>query len=266
MNPPFEKGWYTMIIRGPRKKICLFAAAAVLLVAVAAAAVFFSGREDAWGIFLKLLQAVKRSGPLGPLVFLALFTAACVFLLPTFYLTIAAGLLFGLWEGFAVATVSVAAGASAAFLISRHRVRSGLLGLWGEETRFLALDEAVTEDGWKIVFLSRLSPAFPFNIVNYAFGLTSIPFPVYFAASWAGSIPWTLMYVYSGSLAADFAGLRPEAAAGSPLKWVVSLLGLIATAAATIIAARTAGRALKKRLRLEEERAEAKKEDFTAPR
>jgi uncharacterized membrane protein YdjX (TVP38/TMEM64 family) len=255
-----------MNARSPQRKIWLFAAAAVLAASVAAAVVLFSEGEDAWRVFLKLLQAVKRSGPFGPLVFLALFTAACIFLLPTFYLTIAAGLLFGLWEGFAVATVSVAAGASAAFLIARHRVRSGMLRLWGGGTRFLALDEAVTEDGWKIVFLTRLSPAFPFNIVNYAFGLTSVSFPVYLAASWTGSIPWTLMYVYSGSLAADMAGLHPEAVRDPNLHWTLSAFGLMATVAATCMAARTADRALKKRLRLEEKRAEAKEEDFSGLR
>lgn len=241
-----------------RKKY-LYASAAVVLAAGAAFFALSSGGTGLRQLFLKFLGAVERSGPFGPLVFLALFNGACVFLLPTFYLTIGAGVLFGLRAGFLVATLSVASGASAAFLFARYRVRRRILETWGSNTSFLALDEAVAEDGWKIVLLSRLSPAFPFNILNYAFGLTAIPFPVYFAASWAGSIPWTFMYVYSGSLAADIAGLHPEMAQGSKLQWALSFLGLAATAAATITASRTAGRALKKRLRLEEEREEARR-------
>lgn len=248
-----------MNLSNPQKKHFLFAAAAVLLAAAIAFAALFFGGGGLRQLFLKLLNAVEHSGPFGPLVFLALFIGACIFLLPTFYLTIAAGVLFGLRTGFLVATLSVVSGASAAFLFARYRVRRHVLETWGSTTSFLALDEAVAEDGWKIVFLSRLSPAFPFNILNYAFGLTAIPFPVYFAASWAGSIPWTFMYVYSGSLAADIAGLHPEMSQDSQLQWILSVLGLAATVAATITAARTAGRALKKRLRLEEEKEEARR-------
>ncbi|MBL3539990.1 TVP38/TMEM64 family protein [Aminivibrio sp.] len=248
-----------MPLSASTKKKYLYVAAAVLPAAVAAFFAFSSGDAGLRRLFLKFLDAVEHSGPFGPLVFLALFNGACVFLLPTFYLTIGAGVLFGLRAGFLIATLSVASGASAAFLFARYMVRRRILEAWGSNTSFLALDEAVAEDGWKIVFLSRLSPAFPFNVLNYAFGLTAIPFSVYFAASWAGSIPWTFMYVYFGSLAAEIAGLHPEMAQGSKLQWALSFLGLAATAAAAITASRTAGAALKKRLRLEEEKEEGRR-------
>ena len=242
----------------PKRKY-VYAAAVVLLAAGALVFALYSNGEGIRGLFSKFLYAVKHSGPFGPLVFLAIFIGACIFLLPTFYLTIGAGFLFGLGEGFLVATVSVISGASAAFLFARYRVRRRILEIWGKNSAFIALDEAVSEDGWKIVFLGRLSPAFPFNILNYAFGLTAIPFSAYVTSSWAGSIPWTLMYVYTGSLAADIAGLHPEMGQGSALHWVFSILGLGATASAAITASRTANRAFKKRLRLEEEKAEAQR-------
>ena len=255
-----------MIFSGPPRGILLYAAAACLCIAAAAALALFLNMEDPGGLLLSFLSTARRSGPFGPIAFLAVFTVSCLFLLPTFYLTIGAGLIFGLWGGFLVATLSVASGASAAFLFARYRVRAHILNTWGKNSAFLSIDEAVAEEGWKIVFLSRLSPTFPFNILNYAYGMTRIPFWGYFSASWAGSIPWTLMYVYSGSIAADLASLQPDLLPGSNAGWAMSVTGLIATAAATLTIAGIARRALKKRLRLEEERAEAKKEDFSSLR
>ena len=146
----------------PKRKY-VYAAAVVLLAAGALVFALYSNGEGIRGLFSKFLYAVKHSGPFGPLIFLAIFVGACIFLLPTFYLTIGAGFLFGLWQGFLVATLSVISGASAGFLFARYRVRRRILEIWGRNSAFIALDEAVSEDGWKIVFLGRLSPAFPFK-------------------------------------------------------------------------------------------------------
>lgn len=194
------------------------------------------------------LTVVDAAGPFGPMIFLGIFTVACIFLLPTFYLTIGAGTLFGLWKGSIVASLSVAAGAAAAFLSGRYFFRDCLVRLFGGNALFLALDEAAAREGWKIVFLTRLSPAFPFNILNYAFGLSSISFLSYFLASWAGSIPWTIMYVSMGSLAADLAGLHSGGPPRSGSEWILALLGLAASAGGVILTARIAGKALKGRL------------------
>lgn len=201
------------------------------------------------GLAPRTLEIIARSGPLAPLLFLGLFTAACVFMLPTFYLTIGAGFLFGPLTGFIVASFSVITGATAAFLAARagsDRAAGKILASPG----FAALREAVDEEGWKIVFLCRLSPILPFNLLNYAFGLSDIPLSRYFFATWAGSIPWTALYVYMGSMAADLAGLSgapviPTGGLARLFYWA----GIAATTGATVMAGRIARKALRRRLR-----------------
>lgn len=221
----------------------LFAAGAVL----AAGGAIWAARAS--GTPSRALELVAASGPLAPLVFWAVFTAACVFMLPTFYLTIGAGFLFGPVWGFLVASLSVISGAGAAFLAARAgsgRAGKKILASPG----FAALREAVDAGGWKIVFLCRLSPVLPFNILNYAFGLTGIPFSRYFFATWAGSIPWTAMYVHAGSLAANLSGLAalPSAPSGGWAK-TAYWAGAAATAGATVMAGRIARKTLIKRLK-----------------
>ncbi len=85
--------------------------------------------------------------------------------------------------------------------------------------RFAAIDEAVAREGWKIVLLTRLSPAFPFNLLNYAFGLTRVRLRDYVLASWIGMMPGTVMYVYVGSLAGDLAAIGQAERVRTPAEW-----------------------------------------------
>ncbi len=114
----------------------------------------------------------------------------------------------------------------------------------GNDT-FTAIDHAVAEEGWKIVGLTRLSPVFPFVLLNYAFGLTKVPFGQYVVASWIGMMPGTVMYVYIGYLAA-------EAATGSTssgaVEWILKIVGFAATVIVTVMVTRIARRALNKRI------------------
>jgi uncharacterized membrane protein YdjX (TVP38/TMEM64 family) len=114
--------------------------------------------------------------------------------------------------------------------------------------RFKAIDEAVAREGWKIVGLTRLSPAFPFNLLNYAFGVTRVSPRDYILASWIGMMPGTVMYVYIGSLAGDLATLGAGQQARSPAEWTLSAVGLLATVAVTVYVTRLARTALKQRI------------------
>jgi len=78
------------------------------------------------------------------------------------------------------------------------------------------VDEAVAREGWKIVALTRLSPVFPFNLLNYAFGLTNVRVRDYVVASWAGTLPGTILYVYLGSLAGDLTRVATGGAERTP--------------------------------------------------
>lgn len=200
--------------------------------------------------FRDALAWIAAAGPAGPLVFFGLYVAACVLMLPGSILTLGAGALFGIVNGTLLVSLSSTAGATAAFLVGRFLARGMVARRVAGNPAFAALDEAVAGEGWKIVGLTRLSPVFPFNLLNYAFGLTRVSLRDYVLASWAGMLPGTLLYVYLGSLAGSLAELGAQAAgrARTPAEWVFYGIGLVATAAATVVVTRIARRALARRL------------------
>ncbi len=112
--------------------------------------------------------------------------------------------------------------------------------------RFRAIDEAVAQEGAKIVLLTRLSPVFPFALLNYAYGLTRIPFRSYCLASWVGMFPGTVLYVYLGALAGDLATLASGKRERTPTEWAFFAVGLAATAVLTVFITRIARKALAK--------------------
>jgi uncharacterized membrane protein YdjX (TVP38/TMEM64 family) len=102
----------------------------------------------------------------------------------------------------------------------------------------------VGREGFKIVLLTRLSPVFPFNLLNYAYGLTGVSLKDYVLAS-IGMIPGTIMYVYIGSLAGSLATLGTGTPPTNPaIQWTIRIIGLIATVAVTLYVTRVARRAL----------------------
>jgi uncharacterized membrane protein YdjX (TVP38/TMEM64 family) len=164
---------------------------------------------------------------------------------PGSVLTLAAGAIFGLAQGTVYVFVAAVLGSAAAFLAARHLARDAVERRIARNPRFGAIDRAVAAEGRKIVFLLRLSPVFPFTLLNYVLGLTRVRFADYLVAS-LGMIPGTLLYVYYGKLAGDVATL----AAGAPAPrgvgyWTVLALGLAATVAVTTVVTRAAGRALR---------------------
>jgi uncharacterized membrane protein YdjX (TVP38/TMEM64 family) len=136
-------------------------------------------------------------------------------------------------------------GASAAFLVARYLARAAIERRLAGNRRFAAIDRAVGIQGRKLVFLLRLSPVFPFNLLNYALGLTSVRFVDYVVAS-VGMLPGTFLYVYYGKLVGDLAALAGGAAVEKGTGYYLVLaLGLAATIVVTTLVTRTAQRALK---------------------
>lgn len=194
------------------------------------------------------LAWIDGLGPLGPLAFIALYVVAAVLFLPGSILTLGAGAVFGLGRGIVIASIAATLGATAAFLVGRHLARDRVAARIAANERFRAIDEAVAAEGWKIVGLTRLSPVFPFNLLNYAFGLTRVRLRDYVLASWIGMIPGTVMYVYLGSLAGDLAQVGAEGRTRTPVEWALSIVGLLATIAVTVTVTRIARRALDRRI------------------
>src|SRR5207244_5256693 len=161
--------------------------------------------------------------------FIAGYVLATVAFVPGVVLTLAAGVIFGLVRGVVYVFVAAVLGSSAAFLIGRYLARTAVERRLAANPRFAAIDRAVGAEGRKIVFLLRLSPVFPFNLLNYGLGLTRVRFADYVMAS-VGMIPGTLLYVYYGKLAGDVAalagGAAPEKGGGY---YAVLILGLVAT-------------------------------------
>jgi uncharacterized membrane protein YdjX (TVP38/TMEM64 family) len=187
---------------------------------------------------------VNELGPWGPVAFVAGYALAVIGFVPGSVLTLAAGAIFGLLEGTVVVLLGATLGSTAAFVLSRSAARDAIARRVGGDRRFAAIDRAIERQGRRIVFLLRLSPIFPFNLLNYALGLTRVRLSDYVVAS-VGMLPGTLLYVYSGKVAGELATLAGGAAVhhGSGYYAVVAL-GFAATAIVTVFVTRVARRAL----------------------
>ena len=216
----------------------------IVLVAGALVGLLVLGRQVG-GYLPPFAQEVARLGVWGPGLFILAYAAATVVFVPGSLLTLAAGAIFGLASGTVLVFIAATLGAAAAFLVSRYVARSAIERRLSANPKFAAIDKAVGSQGRKIVFLLRLSPVFPFNLLNYGLGLTQVRFTDYVIAS-AGMLPGTLLYVYYGKLAGDVAalagGAAPEKGAGY---YAVLMLGLVATVAVTTVVTRTARKALR---------------------
>ena len=219
-----------------------------LLPAVLVIIILLAIRNDIGPFLRQVLQTVSELGPWGPAAFLLVYVAATVLLLPGSILTLGAGFVFGLGWGTVLVSVSSTLGATASFLIGRHLARDWVARRMQAYPRFSAVDEAVAEEGWKIVGLTRLSPLFPFNLLNYSFGITRVKLRHYVLASWLGMLPGTILYVYLGSLAGDLATLGLGERTRTPEEWTLYVVGFLATAAVAFQVTRLARRALDKRV------------------
>ena len=162
---------------------------------------------------------------------------------PGSVLTLTAGFLFGPLLGTAVVSAASTAGAAAAFLIGRYVARPAVERRIAGNARFAAVDAAIGAQGAKIVLLLRLSPLFPFTLLNYALSLTRIEFVPYVLASWAGMLPGTVAYVALGGAGKAAAETAAGAGAG-PLQLALYAVGAGATLWATALISKAASRAL----------------------
>ncbi len=198
---------------------------------------------------LELVGWIRGAGGLGALVYALVYVLATLLFVPGSMLTVGAGFAYGpVWGTLLVSPVSVLA-ATLAFVLGRSIARGWVARRAAQHPRFAAIDRAIGEDGFKLAFvvvlLLRLSPLFPFNLLNYALGLTRIELRTYVLASFLGMLPGTFLYVYLGSSITSvselLSGSRPSAGVfGQLLYWV----GLAATVVATALITRIARRAL----------------------
>ncbi len=216
-----------------------------LAIAAIVLVVLFSAGREAGAYVPRFAAWVDGLGIWGPVVFMLGYIVATVGFVPGSLLTLSAGAIFGLARGVAIVFVAASIGAIAAFLVSRYVARGAVEARLEDNDRFAAIDRAVAQQGLKIVTLLRLSPVFPFNLLNYALGLTQVSLRDYALACF-GMLPGTLLYVYYGKLAGDVAalasGMAPERASGY---YVVLGVGLVATVLVTTLVTRLARKVLR---------------------
>ena len=202
--------------------------------------------------FQTFLAYVESLGFVGRVLFGLVYVAATILFVPGLILTVGSGILFGVVEGTIVVSISSVIGATIAFLLGRYAMRDWVAQRIADNPRFAEVDRGVAESGWKIVGLVRLSPIFPFNLINYAFGITKVSLRDYVLASWIGMLPGTLMYVYIGSVTGDLALFLSGERERQPGEFALFIVGLIVTVIVTVMVTRIATRALKSNTEIEE--------------
>ncbi|MGH9221981.1 MAG: TVP38/TMEM64 family protein [Vicinamibacterales bacterium] len=197
--------------------------------------------RDTLASFLEWVQSI---GPWGAVLYAVAYVPAAVLFVPGSLLTLGAGFVFGLAKGTVIVSLGSTAGAAAAFIVARSVAHDWVARRVARRPALAAIGRAVETEGFKIVLLTRLSPVFPFNLLNYAYGLTSVRFSTYLLASWIGMLPGTIMYVYLGSAANSLAAVVSGETPRSAGQQALFVLGLVATVAVAIIVTRRARRTL----------------------
>lgn len=199
------------------------------------------------GLLNESLLWVNNLGWLAPIAFIVIYNIATLLFIPGSLLTLKGGCLFGLLWGSVYVLIAATIGATFAFLVGRYVSRNWVCDKIGKNPKFKAIDKAVAKKGFKIVFLTRLSPIFPFNLLNYGFGVTQVSLKDYILGS-IGMIPGTVMYVYMGSIVGHIA-MNDTSIPTNPQTQFIQFLsrgiGLIATVFVTIYVAKVAKKALK---------------------
>jgi uncharacterized membrane protein YdjX (TVP38/TMEM64 family) len=193
-----------------------------------------------------LVLKLGELGAWGPVLFILIYVAAAVTLAPAFFLTVAAGALFGVWRGSIFVFIGASLGASAVWALGARLSRTRLMARVTRDRRVAAVREAVAGEGAWLMFLLRLSPLVPFNILNYALALSGVRYAD-FAIALAGMIPAIVMYTYYGKVVGDVAAL---AAGVSPPRgpeyWTLLGLGLVAIFVSTTMVTKAARRAVQR--------------------
>ncbi len=191
------------------------------------------------------LEWVQRTGPWSALLFGVAYIPAAVLLMPASVLTLGAGFVFGVAKGTVIVSLGSTAGAAVSFVVARTVGRDWVAGRLAERPALAAVANAVASDAFKVVLLTRLSPLLPFNLLNYVFGLSEVPFGTYLLASWIGMLPGTIMYVAIGSAAQSVAAALSGSVRRTHGEQMLFTVGVVATVIVTVFIARKARRALR---------------------
>lgn len=199
------------------------------------------------------LPWIEGLGWKGAIAFMLVYIIATVAFLPGSVLTLSGGAIFGLFGGTLYVFIGATIGATLAFLVGRYLARDWISKKIDGNEKFAAIDRAIGKEGLKIVLLTRLSPIFPFNLLNYGLGITGVSLKDYVLGS-IGMLPGTIMYVYFGSLGNINTICNGGGASGNAIaEWAIRIVGLIATVAVTVYVTKIARKALDESLSVSNE-------------
>ena len=189
---------------------------------------------------IHLLDLIRQPGWLGITMAFAAYAVCALAMLPAWPITVTIGSIYGIRRGLFIASPASVAAATATFLLGRSVLRDWARRRIAGSKRLEAISRAVSrQSGW-VVFLLRLSPIVPFNVLSYALSLTDVPLHVYVAATAAGALPPTILYLYLGSVTASLAHGTPY----TGWRTAASVLGLLPACAAVWLIGRAVRDAL----------------------
>lgn len=230
---------------------------AIIAVAILAAVLFAVKKLDLAPKLQALLDGIRDLGAVGVVAYFGLYIVATLIGVAA-PMTMAAGVIYGVPGGVAIVSPASVTAATIAFLLGRFVLRSSIEKKVAANPKFAAIERAVGKNGFKIVGLVRLSPVFPFTLLNYGLGLTPVKLRDYVLASWLGMLPGTLLYVYLGYTIGDLGAIFAGGAKVAPPvdatfmqlhgKKVLLAVGLIATIAVTTYVTKIARGALREEL------------------
>ena len=194
--------------------------------------------------FMHFETYVQSLGSVGPIVVVLVYVLCTVLFIPGSAITVGAGTLFGLKTGLMVVVAGANLGALASFLLARTFLRERVANWAAANPKFRSLDRAIGKQGFKMVLLTRLSPVFPFVLLNYFLGLTAVRNGSYVLANLMGMLPATFLFVYIGAAARDALAGEMDVAAGF-YQQILKYVGLLATVAVVVVVTRIARKALR---------------------
>ena len=190
---------------------------------------------------------ITSLGPWAPAVFILLYVAAALTVAPAFFLTVAAGAIFGVWQGSVIVFVGASLGAVAVYAVASPLARSRWMARVTSNPRVAAVRSAIVDEGIWVMFLLRLSPLIPYTPLNYALALSGVRFRD-FVVALLGMIPAILMYTYYGKVVGDVAALAAGVSPPrGPVYYAMAATSVIAILITTAIVTRAAQRALARR-------------------
>lgn len=207
----------------------------VVVAAIALVGVGAASGELSLESFLRLAEWFEKLGPGAIVVYSLLYFVLELLGVPATPLTLGCGYLFGVTSGAVAISISATCAAATSFLITRYGLRNFITKLAKRYPKFRAFDKAIGREGFKFVFLLRLSPLLPFALSNYLYGLTSVRFRDYVLGSWLGMLPGTIAYVSGGAAVSALTDISASKDNFNPALVVVGI-------AATVLALGTIGK------------------------